>query len=290
MEELAAGVENVGVEYRRPLRTHPGRASSRAVAPHFVEFLPAAPLRDIVAAFWVHTAPPAPTPHVVIPDGCFDLVLTLEESNEGNAFAFGPITACSEVTLETGTTYAGIRLQPWVGAAALGIDGSSLTNQIFALPQAGYQLQRLSSDISASLTLLTDVAHGLADGFRWTAHQRAVREAYARIACPEGAHSVRELGADLGVADRTLRRAFEAVTGSGPKFALRVARFQRALAGLGTTSSLAHLAYACGYADQAHLCNELSQLAGTTPSVLQRRARLAEISKTQLNCLDRTEA
>ena len=49
-------------------------------------------------------------------------------------------------------------------------------------------------------------------------------------------------------------------------------RFETALAALrsGTVSSLADLAYACGYADQSHLNGEFRAMSGQSPTALLR--------------------
>jgi AraC-like DNA-binding protein len=99
---------------------------------------------------------------------------------------------------------------------------------------------------------------------------------------------VAELGAELGISERQLRRRFADAVGYGPKTLARILRFQRFLAlaadeaaqgGSGAPVAsyrwappprvdLAGLAFAAGYADQAHLTRECRRLAGRTPAEL----------------------
>jgi AraC-like DNA-binding protein len=89
---------------------------------------------------------------------------------------------------------------------------------------------------------------------------------------------VSTLGDALGLSERQLRRRFADAVGYGPKTLARVLRFQRFLAlaaanraGAGRWregDGLAGLAFAAGYADQAHLTRECRRLAGRTPSEL----------------------
>ena len=80
---------------------------------------------------------------------------------------------------------------------------------------------------------------------------------------------VDELGAQLGVSERQLRRRFADAVGYGPKTLARVLRFQRFLALAATGDDLrARWRLGAGYADQAHLTRECRRLAGRTPAEL----------------------
>jgi AraC-like DNA-binding protein len=92
---------------------------------------------------------------------------------------------------------------------------------------------------------------------------------------------VAAVGDALGISERQLRRRFADAVGYGPKTLARVLRFQRflalaardepagsGLAARGGTGDLAGLAFAAGYADQAHLTRECRQLSGHTPGEL----------------------
>jgi AraC-like DNA-binding protein len=86
---------------------------------------------------------------------------------------------------------------------------------------------------------------------------------------------VAALGDALGISERQLRRRFADAVGYGPKTLARVLRFQRFLAlaagddpAGSARGDLAGLAYAAGYADQAHLTRECRQLSGRTPAAL----------------------
>jgi AraC-like DNA-binding protein len=96
-----------------------------------------------------------------------------------------------------------------------------------------------------------------------------VRAAAIKAATPRTA--VERLAFDLGLGERQLRRRFDGAVGYGPKTLQRVLRFQRFLAlarDAGATADLADLAFAAGYADQAHLTRECRRLAGLPPAAL----------------------
>jgi AraC-like DNA-binding protein len=70
---------------------------------------------------------------------------------------------------------------------------------------------------------------------------------------------------DLGVSERQLRRRFADAVGYGPKRLARVLRFQRFLGLAEHGGDLARLALDAGYADQAHMTAEVTELAGLSP-------------------------
>jgi transcriptional regulator GlxA family with amidase domain len=85
--------------------------------------------------------------------------------------------------------------------------------------------------------------------------------------------SVAQLSASLGVSERQLLRRCDAAFGYGPKLLARVLRFQAFVQALRVHSQLglAELALGLGYADQAHLAHDTSELAGQTPRQLRAR-------------------
>jgi transcriptional regulator GlxA family with amidase domain len=96
-----------------------------------------------------------------------------------------------------------------------------------------------------------------------------VRAAALRAAAPRTA--VERLAFDLGLGERQLRRRFDGAVGYGPKTLQRVLRFQRFLVlarAAGPAPDLADLAFAAGYADQAHLTRECRRLSGLTPAAM----------------------
>jgi AraC-like DNA-binding protein len=74
----------------------------------------------------------------------------------------------------------------------------------------------------------------------------------------------------LDVSPRTLRRRCHEAFGYGPKTLDRILRFQRflGLARQAAEASLADLAFAAGYADQAHLTREVRRLSGLSPATI----------------------
>jgi AraC-like DNA-binding protein len=77
---------------------------------------------------------------------------------------------------------------------------------------------------------------------------------------------MRRLASLLGISERHLSRGFRATYGTSPKQYARLARIEKVVAarksGLGWTD----VAYACGFADQAHLIHDFGAIVGGTPA------------------------
>ena len=77
------------------------------------------------------------------------------------------------------------------------------------------------------------------------------------------------LARELAVSERHLRRRVTDQVGYGPKRLARVLRLRRAIAEVRAGADLAEVAFAAGYADQAHFGNDCRELAGATPSAFR---------------------
>jgi AraC-like DNA-binding protein len=99
--------------------------------------------------------------------------------------------------------------------------------------------------------------------------QTAVVEAWVVLARSGGSMTVSALAAAVGYSRRHLVDLFRQELGLPPKAAARVFRFERSreLMSRRPRSSLAAIAAAVGYFDQAHMDHEWSALAGCAPSV-----------------------
>jgi AraC-like DNA-binding protein len=81
---------------------------------------------------------------------------------------------------------------------------------------------------------------------------------------------VQGLVEQLDVGERHLLRGFRAMFGAGPKQFARLARIEKVLAMRQAGCAWADIAYACGFADQAHMINDFRAIVGETPQQLFR--------------------
>jgi AraC-like DNA-binding protein len=87
---------------------------------------------------------------------------------------------------------------------------------------------------------------------------------------------VRKLAARLDVGERHLSRSFRAMFGASPKQFARVARIEKVFAMRQAGSAWAEIAYACGFADQAHMINDFDAIVGETPQQFFRPTALGD--------------
>ncbi len=99
----------------------------------------------------------------------------------------------------------------------------------------------------------------------------ALRRAWQLVATTGGTVPVEDVARRIGWTRQHLSRRFAGEYGLTPKLAARVARFDRARRMMESTPplvSIAQVAAACGYYDQAHLTRDFVALAGCSPGRL----------------------
>ena len=250
-----------------------------------VRFAPSARFPQAVATYWeVH----GQFPHVrerVLPTGdLFVLVnlgaphLLIGERGE-QRFADAWVSGIQRRALVTGalgrTDVWGAKLTPPGARLAFG-SAAALAGEVAefgdVLGGAGRALAGRMRDCAgfAERCLLFDdhLAKGLAEGWAWRpemawAMRRLTVDPQLRI---------RALASELGWSRKHLHAQFVGHVGHPPKTVARIARFERALRAMTAKSScsLAHVAAAAGYYDQAQFSRDFRSLAGITPAAYLR--------------------
>ena len=168
-----------------------------------------------------------------------------------------------------------VRLKPEAAARVIGAtipdltDANVVLDDIFGAAEIGVLQERLrrADGCGARIScveafLLRCLRHDRLDALASHAASRLRRDP----AVPVG-----ELARELSVSRRHLNRAFQTMYGIGPKQFARIVRIGRLLAARRRRNlSWADAAYACGFADQAHMINEFTALIGTSPRAFFR--------------------
>jgi AraC-like DNA-binding protein len=209
-------------------------------------------------------------PWRVLPDGCMDLIWDGE-----HVAVAGPDTVAFLTRREAGAVAVGLRLPPGAMPAVLGLPAHALRDEHAPLADVwgrscGARVEDAIATAASPGRALETVARTLgrgapvADGLTAELVRRARR-----------GERVAETADAVGLSTRQLqRRALDAI-GYGPKLLGRVLRLDRALVLARAGAPLAAVAAECGYADQAHLADDVRALAGTTLSELGLGARQA---------------
>ena len=193
----------------------------------------------------------------IVPDACVDLIWAGER-----LLIAGPDTRPRVVTLAPGSRLVGVRLRPGTAGAVFGLPASELCDvspdaaAVLGRNVAAALLEALASGQDSHALLLRAV------------ELRGVRPpdplvSAAALALGRPRARVGSVAAELGVSARQLQRRVTDAVGYGPKMLQRVLRFRR-LQEL-APAPLVELALDAGYADQAHMTAEVTQLAGLSP-------------------------
>ena len=201
---------------------------------------------------------PAAWEQRVVPDACVDLIW----SGERLTIA-GPDTRARLVALAPRTRIVGVRLRPGAAGTVLGLRAGELRD---AAPDARDVLSRDEVERVLDALHAGNDPHAIllaAIECRGTAADPdlLVRAAVAALDRPHA--RVEALAAELGLSARQLQRRVTDAVGYGPKTLARVLRFRR-LQAL-PAGPLVELALEAGYADQAHMTSEVTDLAGIPP-------------------------
>lgn len=161
------------------------------------------------------------------------------------------------------------------GARVLfGVPASDLAHEVIPLDAVlpdvtGELVDRLSAAVTwnARWAVLDDVLLRVMTVGKHTPPE--IEAAWAIMADTNGLIGIEELASRVGWSRRNLSVRFKESFGLSPKAMARVMRFEHAekLLRLPTRPSLASVAHACGYADQAHMTREWVEFAGSPPTI-----------------------
>jgi AraC-like DNA-binding protein len=254
----------------------------------YAEFAPPSHLRSYVACFWRSQTLDQPRQTTILPDGCIDLIW--QDGRE--PFVAGPMTTPISATTTRGVITLGVRFMPGAAAALLGVSAMELRDLSVQLEDLWPRSQRSKATDLAIAASDPRSLHDAVAVVDVLLHQAAPPDRFIAGACQWFAQRPREpisiFIARSGVSERQARRRFQEHVGYGPKTLQRILRMQRVLWLLGRSSppqSLAHLAQAAGYADQAHLTREMRALTGQLPTTLiagHPQSAVADLFKTPL--------
>jgi AraC-like DNA-binding protein len=240
-------------------------------AARYVEHPPHPALADLVEAVWSVTSGEA-VGHRVLPDGCIDVLVR----DGGPPVVVGPATRVTVAPMQPGTAVHGLRFRPGAAPFALGVGADELRDLVVPL---GDVLGAAVVRRDRAGTLAPHAAAATATGTLQrllAVHARRptdplVDAAVARLGAAPGT-PIAALAGELAVSPRQLRRRFDSAVGYGPKRLARVLRLQRLLALAQRTPGAlgVDLAFAAGYADEAHMGREARELAGIAAQALLR--------------------
>jgi AraC-like DNA-binding protein len=246
------------------------------------EFPPLPGTERFVRCVWTLEGAASEAPAPALPDGCPELVLNfgdpcLVTGGNGRLVRQPPFVLVGQITRPfavspTGSlNFIAVRFTP-AGASYLHQPMSEITDtwqDIRELPSAAplKKVVERSMANEARMTLLhSALAHIITQG---SPIDERVLSAVEIIERKHGVVPIDTVAKEVAMTTRHLQRLFTQCVGISPKLLSRIRRFQRVFAALrDQPEGWASVAIGCGYADQAHLIRDFTELGGGAPAGL----------------------
>jgi AraC-like DNA-binding protein len=232
---------------------------------HYTEILPDKNLLPFIECYWVRSNDLSS--HLVLPDGCIDIVFTFENDSAGSVVG----TMTTALMVEASANFVGVRFKSGKANMFLNFNASELTDQKTGLQNiAGREGSILIEKLSDAGSLSEKIEMLNANLSCWFRHNKNdVRIDYVvqKIIDSQGSVSISSCCHSLGLSRQHLARLFQEYVGIGPKQFARVIRFQALLKNVRQTQKVnwTDEAATLGYYDQAHLISDFRQFSGTSP-------------------------
>lgn len=207
----------------------------------------------------------------ILPDGCMDLLWM-----DDRLVVAGPDREAFVSPAVAGAVTTGLRFAPGTAPSVLGVPAAALRNQRVLLADLwpGDEVARAEDLIGVSDHRGRALEQVVAGWGRGPARPEAVAAEVVRLA--RAGARVASIAAAVGLSARQLQRRSDEWFGYGPKTLVRILRLVDALELARRGVPLAAVAARSGYADQAHLSDDVRDLTGTTLGGLGLGARAQE--------------
>ena len=204
----------------------------------------------------------------VLPDGCMDLMWL-----GGHLVVAGPDTASFSSSRPAGERLAGVRFASGVGPTVLGVPAHALRDERVDLADLWPpdEVRRLEESVGGAPSAARALEALIGAHARGPATVDPLLADVVRRA--RAGQRVAAIAPAVGLSARHLQRRALDAFGYGPKLLARILRLGDALELARRGVPLATVAARCGYADQAHLADDVRALAGTTLGRLGLGAR-----------------
>jgi AraC-like DNA-binding protein len=252
----------------------------------YEEYLPPPRISDVVASFWrfeLDARDPDTLEHAIPPDGCVSIAVAFSSRGLHRIAVVGPRLSALRVPVHRGIRYVGARTTPGGCSAVLGLAPRPLRERVVLLHDvAPSKAEALSIAMAggAAPDALLDVLVRVVDS--WVDAPAQVDSAalamVSRILQARGQGPVGAIAEGTGLSYRQGLRRFVDAVGLSPKELARLARLRHAclqvLASEGR--SWADVSAAAGFADQAHMTREFSEVYGWPPNLVREYLRRIE--------------
>lgn len=251
----------------------------------YFEILPAAPLLPYIECYWarVSRAEKTPSSHLVLPDGCIDIIFNFGDlwerqssagrpANGKRSYIVGTMSAPLIVNSGKVVEFLGVRFRPGKAYKFLHTPASEFTNTSVALndlwgKNAKILEQQLveQNKLSEKIQLLEEeLLRRLQFGSECDGSFELTLQ---MIVMGRGLQSIKALSSLLGMSRQHITRKFQQYIGIGPKLFSRIIRFQHMRKNISRAQEMiwCQAALEFGFYDQAHMISDFKEFTGFTP-------------------------
>jgi AraC-like DNA-binding protein len=236
----------------------------------YQQFRPVDAFRSVVDAYWINRpggAGSAPSDRV-LPDGCIDLIF--RGGDGAGLFSSALIERPIYFDDPVPAWFVGVRFRPAMARAILDIEPVDCRDRDIPAAMIDRRFAALEDelqDCASPEQALVQLKRRIDARLMQREHCVAPTRVRTSLSLLERGVDVRKVAYAVGIAERSLHRDLVRWTGLAPKSMARILRMQRTVTAIRAgRTPLADLALRMGYADQAHMTRELTELAGFTPS------------------------
>ncbi|RPI76789.1 MAG: AraC family transcriptional regulator [Desulfobacteraceae bacterium] len=251
---------------------HKENIESTSAKQAYLEYTPCAELKPYINCFWSYhcgSAVQDPIKHIILPDGCIDIIFDYGADRPDPAFIVGAMT---KPIMNQRQHLLGIRFQPGMAYSFLKTPLHHLTDLTVDLSAVwGPSSQEIHSKMletnpAGAWSVLTRELIGRLD--QAAVPDQRILAAVSWIKKHNGSLSVQQLSDKLGLSRQHFKRRCAQYTGLTPKNLLTTYRFKALMKQAKSNPTLAwsRLAVDAGYYDQAHLISEFKTMTGLTPT------------------------
>ena len=244
------------------------------------EIAPTPRLARFIECYWSRKQSGPVEQHLVLPDGCVDILFSQIKRDPVSLSVVGLMTAARAFDLEGGLSFFGVRFRPAMAGDFLP-EIAKLSDRVTDLRDLiGPSAQRLFDQLGEAVD-----ARRMASIMDVYLRPLAPPDSGQRVLLHLPESGLDEIIAQSGLSARHLRRLCVDRAGVPPKYLQRILRFRKAseriVALTGAQPNWAQFAAACGYYDQAHFIREFQEFAGCSPGrfLQSQRPRMGLESK-----------
>ena len=207
----------------------------------------------------------------LIPDGCFDILFHLNESNPNVYLWTTPFSKKEQPFIQVGEHYFGVRFWPEQTSIFFHEHMHDLLEQViplqelFSFDMKIFELLRNSTSFQQRIRYFKQFLLSL----KRQSSKETILMKYVidQLYKSHGTMSLHDIAATAGYSPQYMRRVFEWFIGLSPKQFAQIIQFQKTLYNIGEKQivDLQELAYLSGYYDQAHFNRAFKKYMQTTP-------------------------